>query len=57
MPNLTVVYLPFAFSYKNDITTKSVHSIAPSPTDIGSFQRYFDCEYDVDDTFSFLDPN
>lgn len=57
MPNLTVVYLPFAFSYKNDITTKSVHSIAPSPTDIGSFQRYLDCEYDVDDTFSFLDPN
>lgn len=57
MPNLTVVYLPFAFSYKNDITTKSTLSIAPSPTDIGSFQRYLDCEYDVDDTFSFLDPN
>lgn len=57
MPNLTDVYLPFAFSYKNDVTMKSTLSIAPSPTDIGSFQRYLDCEYDVDDTFSFLDPN
>ena len=42
MPNLTDVYLPEAFNYKNDITIRgSTHFIPLSRIDIGALRNYF----------------
>ena len=42
MPNLTDVYLPNAFYYKNNVTiTGGTHFIPLSRIDIGALQRFF----------------
>ena len=42
MPNLTDVYLPWAFYYKDDVTiTGSTHFILLSQLDIGALQNFF----------------
>ena len=46
MPNLTDVYLPQAFEYKDDVTIRgSTHFIPLSQIDIGALYPYVSYEY------------
>ena len=62
MPNLTNLYLPHAFHYKDDITTKSSHFNPPSLIDISQalqdrLARGDDCCCSILSPVSHIHPN
>ena len=62
MPNLTDLYLPHAFHYKDDITTKSSRLNPPSPIDISQalqdrLSRGDDCCCSILSPVSLTHPN